>query len=437
MNIQATVPGVPPSSVIKPSENSSLITKSTEAHQQRVATWDTSQATSIPVAILNLVKSLIGAALLSLPWAFSQSTFIPGVIGLGFSVIYSFITCMFVINGCQVKDGIHGVDKNLAFPHDITIYKAIICFCVLLPLSLLKEFKSLKASSIIGNAATLYCVLLTIGYTIGYATSIKSTQDSEGAFVWNDWNANILIVVNVCAKGYASQYPLPPMFEQLKDRSVSRMRVVVISAFSIVTVIYLAFTFCGYYLYGASTQGDVLLSYPSNDVWFIMARFAMCLNVIGTYPLIFKSLLQCIEDKFFNYQKGAKYNFVEHPRSRTVVICVVSLVLMLIGIFISNVGPVSSIEGAVTILGLMSIFPVLVAWKIGAAPEVRSISVQYTAVHHTLDVNEEIEKDTTARRNRFVYVFYLGVVMFIGFTVGMAGIILQISSCASGTSNGC
>merc|ERR1719410_2502126 len=39
--------------------------------------------------------------MLSLAWSFSKASFIPGLCGLLFSAIYSFITCNFIISACE------------------------------------------------------------------------------------------------------------------------------------------------------------------------------------------------------------------------------------------------------------------------------------------------------------------------------------------------
>ena len=173
-------------------EKSQLLSTTTKQPQ-----WTEENTTSIPVAILNLVKMFLGAAMLSFSWAFSKSTFIPGIIGLIFTSIYSFITCTFIIEACEatqtfeysallkyvhpywetiaaiivmyicassllsyiiligdfVTDGIHGISPNLQFNYDRQIYIVVICVCILLPLSLLREFKALKAR---------YCIIISV-----------------------------------------------------------------------------------------------------------------------------------------------------------------------------------------------------------------------------------------------------------------------------------
>lgn len=81
---------------IKDDENSPLVTK----HERKK--WDESNTTSMPVAILNMSKLLLGAAMLSLSWTFSQSSMLPGIISLLFSAVYGFICCLFILQASQL-----------------------------------------------------------------------------------------------------------------------------------------------------------------------------------------------------------------------------------------------------------------------------------------------------------------------------------------------
>ena len=280
-------------------------------------------------------------------------------------------------------------------------------------------------SSIVGNIANFYCVILAISYAISF--SVTSNGELSEGFVWNDWNTGLLIVTNVGAKAFVAHYPIAPMYEQLRNRSVKRMKFVMICGWIIVTTIYVSFGIAGYYLFGINTEGDVLNSYSRSNIAFTIARLAMAISVIGSYPIIFKSLLQTLEDKFFNYQRGSRYNFVEHPRVRTSVIIICSFGLMILGILIQNVGPVSSIEGAITVLGLVSLFPILIAWKVGNKPiQQRNNDIPNYTMGDIQSVDINNIYDYKDDKNRRGYIIYLGILLFIGISLGVGGIIMQL-----------
>merc|ERR1712032_884403 len=84
------------------------------------------------------------------------------------------------------------------------------------------------------------------------------------------------------------------------------------------------------------------------------------------------------EDKCFNPKRRNRWNFREHPKVRVAVILILSFTLFGLSLVLGNVGPVSSVEGAVTILCLICIFPILMAWKIG----MHSDTDDYVAADH-------------------------------------------------------
>lgn len=62
-----------------------------------------SGSTSTLVAVINLVKYIYGGAgMLSLPWAMSKSSLIPGIVGIVFGTTYAMISCLFVLHACEI-----------------------------------------------------------------------------------------------------------------------------------------------------------------------------------------------------------------------------------------------------------------------------------------------------------------------------------------------
>mmetsp|Transcript_32431 Transcript_32431/g.52557 ORF Transcript_32431/g.52557 Transcript_32431/m.52557 type:complete len:475 (-) Transcript_32431:79-1503(-) len=455
------------------------------------------QSTPMAAAVINLVKVLVGAAMLSYPWAVGQSSFIPGMVGIAFSTVYSFITTSFIIEACEKRQvfeysallrSVHPMWETFAaliliyicsssclsyviligdfftislngmgvhFAHDRQVVIASVCVLILLPLSLMKQFKSLRLSSLIGNIGIIYCVSLAIIFAIYTATRTDSSSSSN-ELVLNDWDWSFLIVLNLGGKAYVAHYPVAPMFEQLQRRSLKRMRVVMVCAWFITTTIYVAFTIAGYYVFGATAQGDVLNNYSTESAAFIAARLAMGFSVVGSYPLIFKSLITTVEDKFFNARRGARYNFHDHPRVRVVLICCVWAVLFVLALLIEDVGPVSSIEGAITVLALFTIFPILIAWKLDRdtviypslqkahqEQQIDLLSVlnsEQVANYNALDNEHQRhgpdndpnsdanDADIKKRKNRKLYVTYLAVLLLIGLVTGIGGVYMQLKA---------
>jgi len=399
--------------------------------------------------------------MLSLPWAMSKSSLIPGICGIIFGTVYSCISCIFVLHACQrtqiyeysallkaihpfcegaagviliyvtlstllsfyiligdfTTEAIEGINPDWTF--DRRIYIVSVFLVLLLPLSLLREFKALQLSSIVGNLTTTYAVILILVFALSQWSSLSTHSDAtdptdptdsvqsappvsaSNGFSWSDWNLGVLIVTNVVSKACASTYAIPPMYQQLKHRNVATMRFVIVISYTICTAIYILFAIAGYSIFGVATESDIFNNFSNGNALFVAARLGWNFSLIGSYPIAFKSCLQTIEYKFFKN----RWNFRENPRVRVVVILVMALSLLVTSLLVEDVGPVSSIEGAITILCLVCIFPILMAWKIGL-------------VHH--------QETGTKQRRRFL--FGLQLMLLIGIGLGTGGIVMQLHS---------
>ena len=302
--------------------------------------------------------------------------------------------------GDLITQGLHGISDKFEFEWDRGIYIAIVGVLVLIPLTLFKNLKSLQLSSLIGNFAVLYCVGLLIYYA--FIADIPNT----GNVIINQWDYNILIMTNVGAKGFASVFVVPPMYQQLRDRSIKRWIVVMTTSFAIVACIYLIFSISGYYLFGNDTNGDVLKYSYVNDIYFIIARLGMAFSITGTVPLVFKPFIKAIEFTFFDPETNKNCNFNNNGYIRVLIIIVADLVVITGAIFIEDVGLISSFEGGVTVLGLMCLFPCLMMWDIGITKN------EYFSINKN-------------RNKKKLYSILLLILFIFGFIMGLGGLIVQ------------
>ena len=316
-------------------------------------------------------------------------------------VTLSTLLSYYILIGDFTTEAIYGLNPEWEFQYDRQLYISSVFVVLLLPLSLLKEFKSIQLTSIVGILAASYAVMLIMVKSVTGSTASSNTDMMySNGFTVMEWNLGFLIITNVAAKANVSQYAIPPMYQQLKHRTIGTMRFVIITAYSLNCIIYILFAVAGYYLFGSDTQSDIFRNFANGDILFIIARLGWCSSCIGSYPIAFKSSLQTIENKFFNRKRGNRWNFNDHPRVRIVVILCMAFTLLVISLVVEDVGPVNSIEGAVTVLCLICLFPILMAWKIGM-------------VHHE-----------DKQRGQFLLV--LQVMLVIGVILGTGGIIMQL-----------
>ena len=146
------------------------------------------------------------------------------------------------------------------------------------------------------------------------------------------------------------------VYEQLKQRNFKTMLFIALVSWIIVTITYIIFGVCGYYIFGSFAEGDILNNFSQDNIWFIVARLAMTISIMGTYPLIFKSLMQTVEYTFFNPNNVNGYTFSNTKCLRSGIIISINIILIVVGLVVSNVGIVSSIGMS---LHLHSISPII------------------------------------------------------------------------------
>merc|ERR550525_241232 len=113
----------------------------------------------------------------------------------------------------------------------------------------------------------------------------------------------------------------------MRDRTVKRMWITMLVSYAVVTVIYVVFAVCGYYLFGSDSQGNVLENFRGESgVSVSVARLGTAFSIFGCFPLIFKAGINALESQFFS-EPNSKWNFEENPRVRATVITTILAVL--------------------------------------------------------------------------------------------------------------
>ena len=287
------------------------------------------------------------------------------------------------------------------FPFDRQIYIILIATFILYPLCLLKDLSSLRFSSIIGIVAIFYCDGLFVYESIEYRNSggVPGTAgDPDAEIVINEWSVGIFIVVNVASKALACHSVLPAVYESLRNRSPKRMWIVMIISYFVLTVVYVTFAICGYYLFGTDAQGNVLENFRGQSgVAVSVARLGTAFSIITCFPLPFKAGINALETQFFS-QSNSRWNWKQNPKVRVCVITTILVILTLISCFIDDIGPVSSVEGAVTVLLLICAFPILIYWKTVFRKKSNTMRARVEMTFYDATMGEETQELTKSER---------------------------------------
>ncbi len=274
---------------------------------------------SVQSSVINLTKTIIGAGLLAIPFAFKAD----GIV-LGISLI--------LIAGIASSYGLYIVGKVSAkVPGDTSYFAlcaitypkltllfdfsiAIQCFgvalsylvligdlvpsligdvisrnqailfslVIIIPLVSFRKLDSLKIGSLIGLLAIGYLTVLVISHSI-----------------WDDWSktqghvkiveigsiSDILSTFSIIIFAFTAAQNICSIINEINDKS--RLNFVIGAANIIASVLFISVGIAGYLQFGDNVKGNVILEYKSKLLSSKVGKFALVLMVTLSYPLMF------------------------------------------------------------------------------------------------------------------------------------------------------
>lgn len=323
---------------------------------QRIAKWSNSAlemsggdgeavstdgTATIPDEVFNLVKSIVGAGVLSLPagiaaFGNAPSALIPATILTTAIGAISAYTFMLIARVCKMTGATSYADawdktRGTKSSWVVALSSALDCFMgnlsysmiladsvrdllstfsvtttrtrsligvttlVLLPLCLVKNLATLAPFSLLGIIGMAYTSFaIGIRYFGGaYAPGGKfladvALQPSFGTTGASGvLSANSLILVCMLSTAYIAHFNAPRFFRELKDNTMSRFGKVTGISFGISTAIYAVVSAMAFLTFGANCDGLILNNYSTKDLLISASRFAVAISLIFSYPLLF------------------------------------------------------------------------------------------------------------------------------------------------------
>jgi len=308
------------------------------------------EGASLPNAIFNLVKSIVGSGVLGLPSgiaAFGTSAgalvpgiflvfFIGGMSAYGFSLVGRVCSytqsrsyreawansvgqgsswlpaaCCMCVTFCSVlgysmilADTIPQLLETVGVA-SLTRTQALVgtTVFVLLPLCFRKKLKSLAPFSVVGIAGMLYtCVAMATRYLDGsYAeggalleTLQESTrphfEDPTGASPFFD--PNLFVLMSMLSTAAMAHYNAPKFLRELRNNTLDRFGFVVISSFTISLVLFAVVASLGFLTFGESCSGLILNNYSTQDELMSLSRVAVTISITcSCVPLLYLLVL--------------------------------------------------------------------------------------------------------------------------------------------------
>jgi len=156
------------------------------------------------------------------------------------------------------------------------------------PLMCLKEITSLKFTSSMALAGSMFIVACVVQQTLAHPASELEDQYGEAHDFPVKW-ASLLLALPSCCLSYQNQMQVPNIYAELRPdlKTVPMMsKMIATSILCIILPLYLTTAFFGYYMFRAQTPADVLEGpYAQTESQIFAARMLLCLNAVFRVPV--------------------------------------------------------------------------------------------------------------------------------------------------------
>lgn len=338
----------------------------------------------------NTTKTVLGAGILTLSWAFFYSTMWPGVlftVYIGFLSAYSYV----ILGRCSELTGMsaysaiwtHCCGERTAWLPDLTIvvltltcalgYNIIIGDCVprglaglginwaplqerrfaiivvsvgIFPLHFVKDLSFLGYTSIVGTTGTLYTASVL-------AFEMVEAWGDQGDWLQCEFNPGIFLMAPAVAIAFNGHFNAPEMYSGLAKRSFSRWLAVTCLAFGGSSVVTVCCAVSGYIMFGS----DLTLPGRSNVLTapeftmkpeVMIVYLATTLSVAFGLPLYLQGTRKAIDMLWLRSSPATAAKFGERCRSNLLsLFCVLfalggSLAVQELGVVVAFAGAVAS-----------------------------------------------------------------------------------------------
>ena len=193
----------------------------------------------------------------------------------------------------------------------------VITTTLLLPLCLMKNLSSLAPFSLLGSLGMIYtAVAMTIRYvTNAYVPGVGTlvthlapalrprfgTLGAKAAL-----SPSVTILLGMLSTAYMAHFNAPKFYTELKQNTVPRYATVVSASFGISILVFAVMASMGFLTFGAASAGLILNNYSTHDVLMGWSRLAVAISIVFSYPLAFVGARDGILDLLQVKDRSAK-----------------------------------------------------------------------------------------------------------------------------------
>ncbi|KAK2530089.1 Slc38a8 [Columba guinea] len=361
-------------------------------------------------AVFIMLKSALGAGLLSFPWAFSRAGgaapaflvelgslvfLVSGLAVLGYAAALSaqptyqgvvravcgaaagklcevcFLLNLFMISvallrvvGDQLEklcDSLYpngtlsGAPSTPPWYADQRFTLSALCVLVIFPLSVPREIGFQKYSSILGTLAACYLTLVIVLKYHLQAESLGSPEPPQPSRA-SSWASVFSVIPTICF-GFQCHEACVAIYSSMRNQSFSHWVAVSVLSMLICLLIYSLTGIYGYLTFGEAVAADVLMSYPGNDPVVLVARLLFGVSIITIYPIVVLLGRSVVQDLWVTPKRRTTAVPEEHEQRSRVVLTVAWMATTLaIALFVPDIGKVIELIGGISAFFIF-IFP--------------------------------------------------------------------------------
>jgi amino acid permease len=354
---------------------------------------------------INLLNTILGAALLNLPKAISSVGYVPGtliIIATGFASSFGLHLLAFAAKKVGRESSFFSISKitypNLTFLFDLAI--AIKCFgvattyltvvkdlmpkifaifvkdmakypfasdsffwigtflVIITPLTFLKRIDSLKYASFTSLIAMFYLVAMIVAY---YSAGFRGKGFVDPVAIVSPTSESLMRFLESFSTfvfAFTCHQNILSIHNEKKNNSLHSLDQVIGFAISTSTIVYIIGGNLGYMTFGPLVNPNLLKAYP-NDIAVTVARFAYVMLTILSYPLQAHPCRASI-DKLISWKRRPEY---ANKRHYIISTCILFLTYMFAA-KVDSIQTVLSVVGSTASPTICYILPAIFYYKL-------------------------------------------------------------------------